>query len=275
MAIEGGGAAVVDGASGAASGAASGSTGSSGSVGSTGATGSGSPSPSPKWEDDPRAKGMLADLQKERKARQEYERKHAEYETQLAEERRKVAALTNSKLPTKEEADEQEVRDRFAQLYPHLSDLTKEDIDAIREFKASQAQMQQTVQHHWTTHSKQMLESVYKDVSAELGDLTERQKRKIAALYVSEAEADQTGAFMRRHDSGDPTLVKEFVKNYLEDTAEPARRKQIASDVGRSRVVPQGGHRSVPSQDGKPIDTKDDKAVMDFIMESRKGRFGR
>jgi len=216
---------------------------------------------------------MLADLQKERKARQDHERKHAEYETQLAEERRKVAALTGSKLPTKEEADEQKVRERFAQLYPELAGLTKDDIAAIREFKASQSQMQQTVQHHWTSHSRHMLDAVYTDVSAELGDLTDRQKRRIAALYVAEAEADPV--FLQRHDAGDETLIKEFVKNYLEDTAEPARRKQIASDVGRSRVVPHGGNRSVPSQDGKPIDIKDDKAVMDFIMESRKGQFGR
>lgn len=262
---------VTAGSSGAASGAA-GSTTSTGSTASS-ATGSGSPTPAPKWEDDPRAKGMLADLQKERKARQEYERRQGEYEAQLSEERRRVAALTGIKTLSKEETEIQDVRDRFAQLYPELAGLTKEDIDAIRELKASQEQLQQTISHHWTTHSKAMLESVYKDVASEIGDLSDRQKRRIAALYVNEAEADPE--FLKRHDAGDQTLIKEFVKNFLDDTVEPARRKTIANEVGRNRIVPNGGNRSVPASGGKAIDMKDDKAVMDFIMESRKGQFGR
>src|SRR5882724_3578411 len=61
--------------------------------------------PEYKWEDDTRTEGQLADLQKERKARQDHERKLAEYETQLTEERRRVAALTGITKPSPEEAD--------------------------------------------------------------------------------------------------------------------------------------------------------------------------
>lgn len=244
---------------GQASGAASGSTASTAtptSTGSTGAASTGNPTPATKWEDDPRAKGMIADLQKERKARQEYE-------TQLVEERRRVAALAGTRIPSKEENEEQQVRERFAQLYPELAGLTSEDIKAIRELKANQDQLQQTVEHHWTAHSKTMLESAYKEIAAEVGDLSPRQKQRIAALYIAEAQADPE--FLSRHDAGDPALVKEFVKNYLEDTVEPVRRKITAAELGRNRIVPQGGGRSVPAQGGKPIDVKNDKEVMDFL----------
>src|SRR5882724_7807791 len=77
--------------------------------------------PAPSWDEDPRAKGLIADLQRERKARQDHERRATEAITQAAEYQRQVQAMAGIKTPTKDEADEQAVRDRFAQLYPHLA----------------------------------------------------------------------------------------------------------------------------------------------------------
>ena len=255
-------------------GAASGVTDSTGNVssGSTSASAgsSGSPAPTSKWEDDPRAKGMLADLQRERRARQEFERRATEFETRAAERDRQIAALTNSRTPTEAEATDQAVRDRLEQLYPQLKAspdgheaLTQDEILALRE----------TVKHHWSAHSRRMLDSVYEKIGAEMGELTPRQRRNITAAYI--ADAEESSEFMRRHDAGDKTLIEEFVKAYIEDTVEPVRRKTIASEVTRSRAVPSGGNRTLPNMGGKPIDIKDDKAVMDFIMESRKGQFKR
>ena len=231
---------------------------------------SGSPAPASKWEDDPRAKGMLADLQRERRARQEFERRATESETRAAERDRQIAALTNSRIPTEAEATDQAIRERLEQLYPQLKtppsdrdELTRDEINALRE----------TAKHHWAGHSQRMMAGVYEKIEAELGTLTPRQQRKIIAAYVADAEADPE--FLRRHDAGDKTLVDEFVKAYIEDTVEPVRRKTIANEVTRSRAVPSGGNRTLPNMGGKPIDTKDDKAVMDFIMESRKGQFKR
>ena len=265
-----GGAGVVEQtqASGAVSGAAAVSTGSSGSV-SGASAGSGVPNPVTKWEDDPRAKGMLADLQKERKARQDFERRVVESEARAAERDRQVAALTNSRQPTTDEAEANAVRERFNQLFPHLGGLTAEDIDALKELRGQSSELQAAVKHHWTEHSKGMLAKVYEKLDA----TTPKQQRKITALYVAEAEANPE--FLRRHDAGDKTLIDEFVKSYEEDIAEPIRRKAIASEVSRHRAVPSGGSRTLPDTGGKPIDLKDDKAVMDYIMESRKGQFKR
>lgn len=256
----------------AASGTATGDS-STGSSSSTGATGSGTPNPVTKWEDDPRAKGILADLRREREARHQSDRRVAEAEARAVERDRQIAALTNARPPSEQEADADAIRERFNQLYPHLGDLTADDVMALREMVAQRDQLAQTVQHHWTEHSKRMLNSVYGKLETELGTLTERQKHKIAALYVAEAEG--TEGFLARHDTGDPALVEEFVKSYLEDTVDPVRRRTTMNELGRQRTVPRGGDRDIPPTGGKPIDVKDDKAVMDFLMESRKGRFNR
>ena len=270
---EAGAGAVVDPVGGAASGVTDHPTGST-SSGSTSANAgsSGFPAPVSKWEDDPRAKGMLADLQRERRARQEFERRVVTAETISAERERQFAALTNSRTPTEAEATDQAIRERLEQLYPQLKtplydrdELTQEEIAALRD----------TVKHHWSAHSRRMLDSVYEKIGAEVGELTPRQRRKIAAAYI--ADAEDSPAFIQRHDAGDQTLIDEFVKAYIEDTVEPVRRKTIANEVTRSRAVPSGGNRTLPG--GKTVDikdlVKDDKATMDFIMESRKGQFKR
>ena len=240
---------------------------------STGSTGS--PTPASKWEDDPRAKGILADLQRERRARQEFERKVTEAETRAAERDRQIAALTNSRAPSTEELDAQAVRDRFNQLYPHLGELTAEDIKALRELRAQQGQVQQAIDRQWSDHSKRMLDSVFTKISATEGELSPQQRRAITALYIADAEASPE--FMPRHDAGDQTLVDEFVKAYIENHIEPVRRRAVAGEVARHRAVPSGGNRTLPG--GKTVDikdlVKDDKATMDFIMESRKGQFKR
>lgn len=263
--------------SGAASGAAVVSTGSATSTGSAGATGPGS-SPLPKWEDDPRAKGILADLQKERKARQDFERRVAAAEAIAEERQRQFAALTNTRTPTTEEAEAAEIRQRFGSvvtrefLLEHLG-LSADDIEAIRESKASRGDLEAAIKHHWTEHSRGMLNQVYTKIGAEIGDLTPSQQRKIMAIYIADAEANPD--FMKRHDAGDKTLIDEFVKSYLDDTVEPVRRKVTASEVQRNRAVPNSNNRTLPQHGGKPIDVNDNKAVMDLIMESRRGKFSK
>ncbi len=228
--------------------------------------------PAVKWEDTPQYKGQVAELQKERKARQDFERRVADFESRLSERERQIAALTNTRTPTKAEADDEAIRERLAQLSP-AARLTEEQINDLLELRDQRAEMAATVDQHWLRHSRGMLDSLVKEVSGELGDLTDRQKKKLFAAYVQNAEADPE--FHRRHDAGDPTLIQQFAKEWLEDFVEPARRKQTANEVNRLRNVPNGKDRSLPMNGEKPIDYKDDKAVMDYIMKSRSGRFAK
>lgn len=266
---------------GGAGGGASAGAGTAGAVASgsgaagAGASGASSGTSTPfKIEDDPRYKGTIADLQKERKSRQEFERKVAEIQAQADERQRQIEALTGVRRPSKEEADLDQVRERMIQLFPGLARLTDEQMaEKIDQILSQGEQLSQANQSYWTRHGSQMLDSVHKQIAEELGDLTDRQKKRINAAYVAEAEADPT--FLARHDKGDPTLIREFVKNYLEDFVEPVKRKVTASEAGRFRPLPNGRDRSMPMNGDKPIDVKDDKAVMDMIVASRKGRFGR
>ena len=261
------GTATLDPAVGAASGAQQ-STGSS----STTSTSTGSGTTPPKWEDTAQYKGMLSDVQKERKARQDFERKVADIESRLTERDRQIAALTNTRTPTKAEADDEAIRTRLAQLSPAAS-LTQEEIDDLRELRANRAEMVATNEATWVRHHRGMFEGVTKAVAAELGDITPRQREGMLAMYIHNCEVNPE--FHRRHDEGDPKLIDEFVKQWVDDYVEPVRRKQTANEVSRLRNVPNGKDRSLPMNGEKPIDYKDDKAVMDYIMKNRQGRFAK
>lgn len=220
--------------------------------------------PEYKWEEDARTKGAIADLQKERKARQEHERRLAELETNLAEERRRVGALTGLTPPSKEQADTDLVRSKILELYPELAEL-----GSISDIKA--ALEEQQVQG-FANHSKGMIAQIHRGIAAEYGDLTDRQKRRINAAYLYENQVNP--AFHARHNQGDPSLITEFVKEMVEDLVEPIKRKVTASEAGRFRPVPGGRDRSSPMKGEKKIDPTDNNAVMSMLVASRKGRFG-
>lgn len=198
--------------------------------------------PEYKWEDDTRTKGQLADLQKERKARQEYEKRVADYESKLTEERRRVAALTGNTPPDPKQADSDLVRAKILELMPELADL-----GSISEMRA--ALEEQQVQGH-ANHSRRMMEQIHKGISAEYGDLSDRQKRRINAAYLYENQSNPE--FHARHNQGDPALVAEFVKEMIEDLVDPIKRKVTTSEAARFRPVPGGRDRSTPLKGEKP-----------------------
>lgn len=255
-----GGAAVIE--TGVASGSAA-----------SGAAGSGTPTPSTKWEDTPQYKGQVAELQKERKARQLIEANQTRLQAEVDEWKRKTGALSGVVTPSKDQADENAIRERFKQLFPHLADLTAEDVEAIRESKGQAAQTTQFVEQQWSNHHSAMLKDVHAGIAKEIGDLNERQVRKLNAAYVAQCEHDKD--FMKRIENGDKTATAQFVTEYLEDFIEPVKKKQNAADASRFRAVPNGKDRSVPIPGERPIDPNDNDAVMKMLVASRKGQFGR
>ncbi len=214
--------------------------------------------PDYKWEDDTRTKGTLADLQKERKARQESDKRIADYESKLTEERRRVAALTGITPPDPKQADTELVRAKILELMPELADL-----GSIAEMRA--ALEEQQVQG-FATHSKQMIAKIHEGIAAEYGDLTDRQKRRINAAYLYENQSNPD--FHARHNQGDPTLVAEFVKEMIEDLVDPIKRKATTAEAARFRPVPGGRDRSTPLKGEKPK-TGEDMLRAHFKANSR------
>ncbi len=214
--------------------------------------------PEPKWEDTPQYKGQIAELQKERKARQDFEKRIADYESKLTEERRRVAALTGITPPDPKQADTELVRAKILELMPELADL-----GSIAEMRA--ALEEQQVQG-FATHSKQMIAKIHEGIAAEYGDLTDRQKRRINAAYLYENQSNPD--FHARHNHGDPTLVAEFVKEMIEDLVDPIKRKATTAEAARFRPVPGGRDRSTPLKGEKPK-TGEDMLRAHFKANSR------
>lgn len=230
-----------------------------------------------------RDRGILADLQKERKARQTLEARIAEIETrsktELDVERRRIQALTGITPQSPADQEAAEVRARFAQLYPDLAGLSKEDIEAFKELRAQSANLQAATENHWNNHGRVMLGKLGEQVAEAIGsDLNERQLKALTGAYIQAAEADPE--FLKRHEQGDETLLAEFSKNWIEDWFEPARRFVTSGQVNRvSRPVPSGRGNARPVVTAKPtIDYKDPKSVEDAAVASfieHGGAFGR
>lgn len=228
-----------------------------------------------KWDSE--RQGFLKDLQKERQQRQAYEAQIQKQTADLDAERRRVAALAGVNIPTAEDAETEQVKKRFGALFPHLADLTAEDVKALREMKTDASGLRDASRTIWEDKARHMVSAVETAVAKDLGgDLSERQVNALRRGYMQAAQDDPD--FLKRHIQGDPKLVEEFSKQWIEDWFEPARRKVIQQQVSQRRPVPGARDRSVPGTSGKQIDVKDPKAVEDFLVQGfkeRGGQFGR
>lgn len=228
--------------------------------------------------DDARQRGILADLQKERQARQQLEKRLQEHERARSEQDRRIREAVIGEKP--EEAEARQVREALYQLSPRLAkldQLSDEQFEGLLNSIGVAETVEQSELRGWTKHGRQMLDSVSEKVAEKLGgDLSERQRKALGRFYVGEAEADP--AFLQRHEAGDPKLIEEVAQQFLEDWFEPARRSVTQTEVNRtSRRVPSGKDRGVVTQGKKKIDFKDPKAVEDAMVESYRshgGQFG-
>lgn len=230
-----------------------------------------------KSGEDARTKGLLADLQKERKARQELEARVKQREADYEREQKRVRALAGVDPVNPEEAEAAEIRARFAKLYPDLAGLTKEDIEAIRDLRSQSGELQAAVQNHWDRHVQVVFGQLEDFVSEAIGaDLTDRQRRTLRTAYANQAQSDPE--FAAAYEQGDVSHLEQFAKDFVEDWFKPAQRKVTAAALGQTRRVPNGRDRSVLQQPDKKIDVSDPKAVEDVLVagfKARGGEFGR
>lgn len=215
-----------------------------------------------------RFKGIQADLAKERKLRQTHEAAARDFQTKYEAEQKRVQALAGLAPKSAGDAEAEAVRARFGELFPHLNGLTAEDIADMKEAKKDRERLQDLEKNYWGKHGKAMVGDVAKELSATYGgELTKRQTDQITQAYVLRAQSDPE--FLERHESGDPTLVKEFAKEWVEDWFEPAKRQAIKSQVGQFRPVPNGQVRNIVNQGEKKIDVNNNDQVMDMLVAGR------
>lgn len=233
------------------------------------------------WEAEKKA--FIADLQKERRARQALETQSNTYKTQYETEQRRVRALSGVDPLNPAETEAAEVRNRFKQVVSReqlleMAGLTEDDIASIKANRESAASLQQTTEHYWQSHGRTMLGSLETEVAKEFGGdkLTPSQSKVLRAAYVQAAQEDP--AFLQRHEQGDQTLLTEFAKTFAEDWIKPAQRKAQAVELSRRQPLPSGKDRTVAAPGGKKIDVTNNDAVMDLLIAGRRERgqsFGR
>lgn len=224
--------------------------------------------------DDRQNAGLIADLQKERKARQELEKQVAAHTAELEARQRRIQVLAGVNPQSDEEVELEQVRARVKQLFPVLGKLDEKQLENLLALSERAGGIEEATQHHWTAHATQMLDALQSAVAEEIGsDLTDRQKKALARAYVAEAEANPE--FLERHQAGDKKLVEEFAKAWIEDWFEPARKAVVTTEINRQKRVPNGRDRSVQTTAPKKVDFKDPKAVEDAMVESFKSHGGR
>jgi hypothetical protein len=215
------------------------------------------------------------------------EQRAVKAEGDLESERARVRALAGVQPQDPAAAEEEQLRAALYKLVPglkHLEKFTAEQLEDVMD-AANTARSASSAQ--WERHALGMLESAETEIAKAMGieKLTPRQTQRIRSAYIEEAEqaaqararATQAGDapdatnFLTRHERGDKTLVAEFVKNYLDDWFEPARRKLTATTVQRTtRPVPRGERtRQLPAGTTPKVDLNDKQAFKDALIAAR------
>lgn len=221
-----------------------------------------------------RQRGMLADLQKERRARQAIETERESLRAQLAAEQKRVRFLAGAEPQSEDEAQHAAIRAQFAKVFPGLAKLTDAQIEKFTALVEKGDNLDAAANHQWQMHSRNMLGQLSAELSEAIGgEPTERQSKAVAQAFANLCESDE--ATRLRYESGDPKLIKEFVAQWKEDWYDTARRQVTADTVNRQRRVPNGRDRSAVGSAGiKKIDFNNPKSVEDAMVEAYRSHGG-
>ena len=199
-------------------------------------------------------------------------------EQQLQDTTRRMQALAGVTPPNPQDAEAEEVRTAFKQMFPHLAKLDDQRIDRLLKLADQSDQLETTANHHWQQHTQRMVGALETEIAEQLGvsDLTPRQRQRIGEAYANALNRDYVTAqregrqseMLRRHEAGDESLIAEFAKEWVEDFVEPVRRRATASAVHRVGTrVPSGRSSQNVSTVSKPrIDFTNEQAIEDAAV---------
>ncbi len=172
-------------------------------------------------------------------------------ERELEGERRRVQALAGV-TPKDPDAEELEkVRAGFAQLYPNLAKMASLDPEKLERIIHSGESAEHLVRVQWDRHRAASLDKIKADVAQALGveTLSPTAARKVIAAFIAsvpdpmydrnkQPTNPEYFTFKDRYESNDPTLLAEFVTEFVSDFITPAQRAGLV----RQRIaVPSGG----------------------------------
>lgn len=218
------------------------------------------------------------------------EKERDTYKGQIEELQRKLRVAMGVENEDPKEKDRAEIQAALEEMYPGLKAFGRLSADQLAQVLAAAEAAQGTAQNHWQRHADMMLSDAFEQVTEALGvqELTPSQKRRIHSAYKEEAAAafaerkraheageqkDFSNDFISRHERGDKTLIKEFVKAFLDDFVEPARKSATQQALRRNtRPVPRGERTRTPVTSRVPeVDFNNDDAFKQALIAARNG----
>lgn len=230
------------------------------------------------WERE--KKGLIGETQRERQARQKLEAEVATLRSQHEQAQKRIQALAGVNPRSEQEAEDEAIRQAFAQKFPHLADLTPEDVQAIRDMQANTKSLEASTQAMWKKHTNQVMNSIYSRMEDKLGgEISDRMKATARREYIAYIEENQIAGkdYVSRHEDADEALFDEFVEALLKEWEAPIRKSVTSTEIGPRRPLPSGKGRSLATTGTKKIDFTNEKSVQDAAVESflsRGGAFG-
>lgn len=222
-------------------------------------------------------------LNEESTKRTAAEKERDQFKSELEAERKRTRALAGVEEIDPKTKDADEIRAAIYELVPELGALKGLTADQLAEVLEAARVARTSAQSTWERHTTGMLENLNSEAikGMNVEKLTPTQQTRLHRAYRDEvmtAMQDRQTALQRgeretletlstdtdlvaRHERGDKTLIQEFVKAYLADWYEPARRSVSAQLERRNRPVPRGERQRVPLAQGEQkvnLDNKDE-----------------
>jgi len=178
----------------------------------------------------------------------------------IAEQNRRIAALAGVAPSDPKQAEAEQIANAFYSLpqFAHLRYVTPELIRSVAALVQDGSSITAARDHVWNAHTDRFLDRLDEAFATEIGvdALTPGQQGKLRAAFgalIPDERTDPQGhaAFARRYEANDETLIDDFVKEYVTDMLEPARRQATIPML--RRPVPRSGPAApVVTQKGKP-----------------------
>ncbi len=178
--------------------------------------------------------------------------KHRQIEQQLQYERQRVAALSGVQMPAAPRNPEHDaIRNQLLEVMPELKgylDMQDKLKGLVEGFDPKEfASIRESQNQSWAAQGNQTLRTLADKVKAAYGgaELPAKQLKRIASAFVTEIGED--AELRARYESGDMSIIDEFVADFTGGVLSPFQRQQaVAQQANRGIAarLPRGGGSS-------------------------------
>lgn len=163
------------------------------------------------------------------------------------------------------------IRNGIMEAVPELKALIGLNPEQINKALGAIPGFQRQQDAHWETVAERTMANVHQAImpyvlgpEGKIDQFTEDQKEELAVSFRNWCLRDQTGARVRRYESGDPKLVDDFRDYYASTHHAPAFRANAAAAAARASAgngAPRAGKADVTGTPVPRVESTDEDAV--------------